>query len=83
MLWFFDCGVMQKAIGEALRAAMNAPPQPKLKEIEPLHFYQLFTAAAIWVVGMTVCLITFCIEWGQFLLQFLPIRSFLGNKVRT
>lgn len=61
MLWFFDCGIVRKAVDDALRAAMNTP-QSKLKEIEPLHIYQLFTPMAIWCVGMTICSLTFCIE---------------------
>ena len=61
MLWFFDTGIVKKAINDALRAATNVP-QPKIKEFEPLDIYQLFTAMAIWVIGMALCIIAFCIE---------------------
>ena len=61
MLWFFDCGVVKKAIDDALRAAINVP-QPKIREFEPLNLNQLFTAMAIWVIGMALCILIFCVE---------------------
>ena len=61
MLWFFDCGIVKKAITDALRAGANVP-QPKIKAFEPLNVYQLFTAMAICVAGLALCTMTFLME---------------------
>ena len=53
MLWFFDCGVVQKAINDALQAAMNAP-QPKLKESEKLTMIHLLGPILLHILIMAL-----------------------------